>query len=38
MLSNSLLNQIASIGVQATVSILSLAGTALVGVVGILHC
>ena len=33
MITNSLLNQITSIGVQATVSILSLAGTALVGVV-----
>ena len=32
MVSNLLLNQIASIGVQATISILSLTGTALVGV------
>lgn len=31
MISNSLLNQIASIGVQATISILSLAGTAFIG-------
>ena len=33
MITNSLLNQILNIGVQATVSILSLAATALVGVV-----